>query len=204
MVCKGFGAVRAGLQASWTPAAFKLKDKTLTSAVHSIVICGAFWEQAAALLQWASDLEALRTWATGCPCHEQECIDSARLHRQFKCPEKKKGCRGPEVKAKLDQTWRYWGERAKSVLKDEWSTEGLAVSISNAYRHSIAEGLLRFGWAYQLPWLIWQCRDPSEALLARQKFQDPFRSGAASSVRAKVKHDGYSPHRFYLCRPEVV
>lgn len=189
VVCRAICNAEEAVIRSWDEKAFKLKDRSIAVSVAGSVGDPSFWARAACLHRWSGDLEAVRTWGQGCSCHEEACRAAAAKKQTFKCPQNRKSCRGAELSAKLSRTWALWSATAADIANEEFVDADLGMQMCIAYRMSIAEGMLRFGWVEELPWLLWKCRCPEAAKRVRSLFvQLSESSQAGASAAAGFKH----------------
>lgn len=147
----------------WGPETFKLKDSHVSKTLHETMADPDFWEKCKVLARWSKELDSVRTWGQGCPCHEKECIQASKQHKVFACPENRKSCRGPELEEKLQDLWARWASNASEAFSSGEGDASLNKEMGTVWRATIAEAQIRFGWVSRLPWLIWRCREQDQA-----------------------------------------
>lgn len=193
-VAKYLTLVRRTLIDSWDGTCFRLKDATHSKLVHGLMTDTAFWQQCAAIAQWISAVDNVRTWGQGCPCHEQQCVDAAKKSKIFMCPSNAKSCRGPELLSKLRATWQTWtAEALRTTARTDDGDPNLCETMGTVWRATVAESQIRFGFAEKLPWLLWRCRDRMEAKRAAEVYQQDvakFGEGMVHRVSRRFFGDG--------------
>ena len=177
--------VRPYLCLVWGQAPMRFKDTELNKKLSSTIPETLFWQQCRVLKAFASSTEMMRLWGLGCSCHEQQLREASKRGETFHCPWK--SMRGPEV---------YWQVQAflaaletsvhTLVADDDIREAGLGGDLLQGQQLLSAHVQLKFGYANQMPWLLWRCRlEPAVAkqILDSYDFHiDKISRGERSSV----------------------
>ena len=114
--------------------------------VNAIISKTSFWVKDDAVCRLTSDAEAERQWIRGCPCHEKECIDSARTGVPFECPNYAKGRNGPRWRKRVDlalQHFRY-NQYTHRYNAEEDPDGTIYAGLHAGYSRLISQTILRF------------------------------------------------------------
>ena len=93
--------------AVWRPGMFSMETE-LQQALNAVVQHPTFWKYNRVVAFISHEIEVLRGWFRGCPCHETECKEFHRQGKLFQCPNMAKSKKGPLVQDKVHELSQRW------------------------------------------------------------------------------------------------
>ena len=154
-------------------ASFKVMRGHTSTVMSFVANMLVYWAQTRVVHYWIEQIEMVRTWGLVCPCHEDLCLQYARRHKLFVCPNNRKSCRAIEVEARLERAFAEWRVLADQAVANGDLTlgfEGLRIELHGAFMLSIAEAGLRLGYCGRVPWCLWGSRDVERFRRARSLY----------------------------------
>ena len=124
-----------------------------------------FWFQLGVIDKLCRATCRFSAWLRRCACHEAEC----KRNRNFRCPWK--GCRAPELSARLDECFADF-ETTRSACGAGAFAEDIHASVTRMM--SVLH--LKMVWVNELPYFIWQVDSPVQAA----RFLELYRAHAGS------------------------
>ena len=140
-------AVRVALEGQ-TAADLGSRDVGAAATFLAAASDPQFWDRASALKHMIAPLMEFASWLRGCPCHEAD----RAAHRPVRCPWA--GCRAPEFVSRVRRL-------ADDITQARAACAGQTIPAQEAaqvYTRMLSGVSLKFEWAAEPPFSIWQAR----------------------------------------------
>ena len=151
------------------PQQLGTKDSALAKQVWDSVRSAEFWS-AAAFYRWVTrPVTQMSGWVRGCECHDAE----LRNRVQVACVWK--GCRAPQLQARLGQFWSDLTEVRDEALWGqgvEWPAEAIRIATD-----MLASLQLKFAWVSEPPFTVWGITTPGAAQEFIQRHDEDMAGG---------------------------
>lgn len=154
-------------------------------AVDKVVKRPEFWLWNHAIDAITCVVDELRGWCRACPCHEAQCVEYARRHQLFPCLFK--GCRGPQLRGRIDALAREIQEhRAGLTLVDCGGEHAVFAALQVGFDRLAGHASLKRAFLDEIPWCVWQARSPAGAATFLRKYDERMADPATAPRMHRV------------------